>query len=361
MIKVIVTSAGGAPGLNFTRSLRKAGGYYIIGIDANKYSLCRAEVDERYLVPLAQNKDYIPVLQQIVAETKPAFLHVQHSQEVSVISKHRWDLGTRTFLPKHRSVMICDSKWESYLHWDGVGIKVPRTMLIEKGEDITKAFSELGPKVWIRAMSGSGGRGAITITSPQFAHYWIEEHSGWGNFTISEYLSPRSVIWQSIWKGGKLIVAQGRERLYWEFGSKFLSGISGMTGAGKLISDSQVDEIAKKAIYAIDAAPWGVWGVDMTYDKDGVPNPTEINVGRFFTTHQFFTEAGCNMADMFVRTGIGEDVKVEQRVNPLPEGLLWIRGVDCLPIMTNEEQIEGFEKRLQRNITLLRNKECKND
>lgn len=350
MTRVIVTSAGGAPGLNFTRSLRKARGYHLIGLDANKYSLCRAEVDERYLVPLAREESYIPVLQQIIAETKPNFLHVQHSQEVPAISRHRWSLDVRTLLPRHRSVMVCDDKWASYRYWHGAGVKVPRTVLIEYMRDVSEAFSELGPKVWLRAVSGSGGRGAITTTSPDFAYYWIKEHNGWGNFTISEYLSPRSVIWQSIWKGGKLIVAQGRERLYWEFGSKFLSGISGMTGAGKLVSDPQVDEVARRAIHAIDASPWGIWGVDMTYDKEGVPNPTEINVGRFFTTHQFFTEAGCNMADIFVRTGMGEEVEIEQSLNPLPEGLLWIRGVDCLPVLTEEKRVEGFEKELRRRL-----------
>ena len=350
MIRVLVTSAGGAPGLNFTRSLRKAGEYHLIGLDANKYSLCRAEVDEKHLVPLAREESYIPVLQQIIAETKPDFLHVQHSLEVPVISKHRHELDVRTLLPRHTSVMVCDDKWESYQHWSGVGVRVPKTMLIKEESDVRRAFTELGLKVWLRAVSGSGGKGAVTTESPTFAYRWIMEHNGFGNFTISEYLSPRSVVWQSIWRGGKLIVAQGRERLYWEFGSKFLSGISGMTGAGILVNDPQVDEIAKKAIHAIDSAPWGIWGVDMTYDKDGVPNPTEINVGRFFTTHQFFTEAGCNMADIFVRTGVGEEVDIPQRLNPLPEGLLWIRGVDCLPVMVEEGQVEVLEKELKERL-----------
>ena len=101
---------------------------------------------------------------------------------------------------------------------------------------------------------------------------------------------------------------------------------------------------------AIDSAPWGIWGVDMTYDKDGVPNPTEIHGGRFFTTHQFFTEAGCNMADIFVRTGVGEEVDIPQRLNPLPEGLLWIRGVDCLPVMVEEGQVEVLEKELKERL-----------
>ena len=50
-----------------------------------------------------------------------------------------------------------------------------------------------------------------------------------------------------------------------------------------------VDEIALRAITAVDGSPHGIFSVDLTYDDEGVPNPTEINIGRFFTTHLFFT------------------------------------------------------------------------
>lgn len=37
----------------------------------------------------------------------------------------------------------------------------------------------------------------------------------------------------------------------------------------------------------------------MTYDKNGVPNPTEINISRFFTAIYFFTKAGLNMPEIY--------------------------------------------------------------
>ncbi len=271
MIKVLVTGAGGSPALNFVRSLREAGDYYLIGVDANMYSLCRAETDEKHLVPVASDENYIPVMKQIIAETEPDLVHPQHSREVPVIGKHRHELGARVFLPRQTAVNVCDDKMLSYDYWQAAGITVPETMMVFTHADIDRAFSVLGPKVWIRATSGSGGRGAITITDPHFAYYWIDEHKGWGNFSISEYLSPDSVVWQSIWDHGKLVVAQGRRRLYWEFGSKFLSGVSGMTGAGEIVSDPVVDQVAISSIKAIDACPGGVWGVDMTYNSEGIP------------------------------------------------------------------------------------------
>ena len=34
------------------------------------------------------------------------------------------------------------------------------------------------------------------------------------------------------------------------------------------------------------------------HDFDGVPNPTEINAARFFTTINFFTECGVNFPEL---------------------------------------------------------------
>lgn len=355
MKSILVTSAGGSPAVNFTRSLRKAPEpFYIIGIDANKYYLQRAEVDEKYLVPKAADPRYIPITKEIINETHPDLLHVQHSQEVPVISRHREELEVKTFLPEHRSVEICDNKLESFKCWKAAGLKVPETLLLESKGDIKAAFQKFGGKIWLRAVVGSGGRAAAPATNPEWATFWVTIHNGWGKFSASECLTPLSVIWQSIWKDGKLIVAQGRRRLYWEFGGKFLSGVSGVTGAGCLVSDPIVDRIAQEAILAIDKRPNGIWGVDLTYDDSGTPNPTEINIGRFFTTHQFFTEAGLNMAHIYVKLALGEEPpNILQRLNPLTPGLVWIRGVDFLPKLATLEEIEKYEDGLRRRLQKL--------
>jgi len=359
MKRILITSAGGSPAVNFTRSLRKAPEeFYLIGVDANKYYLCRAEVDEKYLIPKASDVSYIPIINQIINETHPDLLHVQHSQEVPVISRHRRELNTRTFLPEHKSVEICDDKVESFKRWEKAGLRVPKTILIRSEHDINIAFKKFGGKVWLRAVRGSGGSGASPAADPGWAKSWIDLHSGWGKFSASQYLSPDSVIWQSIWKDGELVVAQGRKRLYWEFGGKFLSGVSGITGAGALVSDSVVDRIAQEAILAIDTHPNGIWGVDLTYDDEGIPNPTEINIGRFFTTHQFFTEAGLNMPYIYVKLALGDEIPaIAHKLNPLTSGLVWIRGVDFVPKLTTLEQIDLYEEKLRRRLQKLKHAE----
>jgi len=93
---------------------------------------------------------------------------------------------------------------------------------------------------------------------------------------------------------------------------------------------------------AVDDKPDGLFGVDMAYDKNGVPNPTEINIGRFFTTHEFFTQAGLNMPEMFVKLGYNESVPVlEKNTNPLPDGLVWIHGMDFLPVLSDINTVDA--------------------
>lgn len=349
MKRILVTGAGGSPGIGFTRSLKQSpDSFYTIGFDTNPYNLQRAETDEKYLVPSVKSPDYLPVILDIINTSKPDLIHVQISAEMIAISKIRDELPCRTFLPDHNTIITCEDKFLSYEYWQRAGIKVPATMMIERPEDLKVAFEKFGPKLWLRFTSGSAGRGALPTTDFEEAKLWIDFRKGWGAFSASECLEEQTITWQSIWKDGELVVAQGRKRLYWEFSNRAPSGVTGITGTGVTVSDPEVDEIAVNAIYAIDKKPNGIFGVDLTYDKQGVPNPTEINIGRFFTTHQFFTRAGLNMPYIFAQAGLDLQVPfIARKFNPLTPGLAWVRGMDVLPVLTTVEQIENSIKALE--------------
>lgn len=355
--RILITGAGGTPSSNFVRSLRETPRpNYLIGVDCNPYYLQRAETDEKHLVPRANEPDYLSVLQAIIQETGAELIYSQPDQEILVISRHREDLGLRTFLPAHRSIEICQDKFESYRLWQQAGLKVPATWLISSESDLIQAFAQFGSPVWLRAInSPGGGKGSFAAQNIGTARTWIDFCQGWGRFTAAECLAPESTTWTSLWREGELIVAQGRKRLYWEFSDRAPSGVTGITGTGVTISDPLVDETALKAIQAIDPCPHGIFAVDLTYDKGGVPNPTEINIGRFFTTHWFFTRAGLNLPDLFVRLAFGEPLPaLPKKINPLPPDLAWIRGMDFAPVLTTvsaiEDSIQAFQQRRLRLV-----------
>jgi carbamoyl-phosphate synthase large subunit len=348
MKRILITGAGGSPAINFVRSLRMADEpFHLIGVDSNKYYLPRAETDERYLIPRASEPDYIAVMRQIVEETGTQLVFAQPDVEIGILSEKRDELPAMTFWPRHETVVTCQDKYLAYGAWQEAGLPVPETRWLETPADL-KGFLDEHGDAWLRAVKGAAGKGSFHTDSFEQGKTWVDFNGGWGSFTAAEYLSPQSVTWQSIWNHGELVVAQGRKRLYWEFADRAPSGITGITGGAITVADPVVDELSQRAVLAIDAEPKGIFSVDMTYNRRGEPCLTEINIARFFTTHLFFTKAGLNMPHIFVRLAFGEEPPpFGRKLNPLPEGLAWIRGMDMEPVLTDVGAISDAEEELR--------------
>ena len=205
-------------------------------------------------------------------------------------------------MPSKEVIEICVDKSKSSMIWAMEGIKIPKTVLVNNENDLKSAFEKLGNKegkIWIRAAEGGGGRGALPIDNYDFAKIWIDRFDGWGNFTAAELLGPNTITWLSIWYEGELVVAQTRKRNSWNFGDRTLSGVTGITRVGETCSDETVNKVALDSILSIDKRPHGIYAVDMTYDFNGFPNPTEINISRFFTTVYFFHKGRSKYASNF--------------------------------------------------------------
>lgn len=351
MSKIQVGGAGGAPANNFIKSLRKSGrNDYLIGTSCVPSDLFLADVEEKYVVPPALDKDYPASILRLLQKVRPEFIHLQHDFEVRAISRLREQiesLGVKFFLPDQNTIENCVDKGKSYEIWHAAGVKVPKSILLKDKNDLKLAFRHFGEKIWIRATEGGGGQGALPVEQFEFAKIWIDRFNGWGNFTAAECLTPNSVTWLSIWYEGELVVAQTRRRRSWNFGNRTLSGITGITGVGETYSHPDVDQVALDSILSIDKTPHGIFAVDMTYDQAGWPNPTEINIGRFFTTHYFFTCAGLNMPEIYCNIALENKFPtLEKKINPLPDGLIWIRGMDVEPVLTNIEKLKEMEGRI---------------
>ena len=347
MARIHVGGAGGAPANNFIRSLNESGrDDYLIGTSCDVADLFLADVAERYPVPAAVDPAYPKALLGLMSKTKPDFVHLQNDFEVRAVSRLRNQieaLGVKHYLPAAETVENCVNKEKSYAIWQHAGLPVPRTMLLHGPADLKRAFDQYGSTIWVRAIEGGGGRGALPANNFDFAKIWVDRFNGWGEFTASVLLTKDTVTWLSIWHEGELVVAQTRRRLSWNFGNRTLSGVTGVTGVAETYSDSTVDRIAQDAILTIDSRPHGIFGVDMTYDDGGIPNPTEINIGRFFTTHYFFTQAGLNMPKIYCDIALDNQFPgLKKKINPLPDGLIWIRGMDVQPVLTTRAELESM-------------------
>ena len=348
MKKILIAGAGGAPSEGVINSLLRCNEEEIIGMGSEPTDLVLSAARRKYYVPYANSIQYKDALLSILEKEKPDLVHFQNDLEIyhsSLIRDSIHNTGVKTFMPEHDVIDTCVHKYKTYLKIRQAGIKVPENKLINNEADLKAAFAELGDKdgkIWLRASSiGGGGKGALPTNDLALAKGWIERYNGWGDFVAAQMLTPETVTWLSIWYKGELIVAQSRIRKGWAHGNRTVSGVTGVTKVGQTYSDEKVNEIAIGTIKAVTAKPHGIFGVDMTYDSDGIPNPTEINISRFFTTVLFFTEAGLNMPAIFKDLALYEKFpELPSKVNPLPEGLLWLRGMDRNPRLMTSSEIE---------------------
>jgi hypothetical protein len=350
--RVIVSHAGSRIGIGFCKTLKSAPEpIHVIGIDSDKYHIQRAIADEIHLVPRAKDEDYIPVVREIVREIGADFLWVQHEAEIAVVSEQAANLGVKTFLPKWDTVIICQDKMATYDLMSKAGVVVPPSIFLSSPEDLRRAFREIGQPLWLRAIHGAGGRGSLPVTDEESAFRWIDMQQGWGRFMAAKRLQDSTASWECIWRNGKPLVAQGRRRLYWEFSHLTPSGVTGVGGAFQWISDPAVDEMGLRAIKAIDPEPNGVFSVDMVYDERGRPNVTEINVGRFMSggAIHYNRDMKINFPYLAVQAGLDELRHLQEPImNPLPQGVVLIHGMDTEPVLVPVEKIESCYNLLVR-------------
>jgi carbamoyl-phosphate synthase large subunit len=312
MTKILVGGAGGAPSEGVIKSLKRwPRREQILGMGSSEIDLLLSKADRKYLVENADSTNYLEVLLSLLKTIKPDFLHLQNDLEIFTVSKIRdliLETGVKLFMPEHDVIEKCVYKYNSYLAFKAAGIKVPRNIMIENKEQLKSAFSELSNsegQIWLRSNEiGGGGKGSLSTHNYDLAKSWIDHFEGWGSFIAAEKLSPSTVTWLSIWHRGELIVAQSRKRVGWVHSNRSVSGVTGVTHLGITNSDQVVDDIAIKSILAVSDSPHGIFGVDMTYDYEGIPNPTEINISRFFTTILFFTEAALNMPKIYINIAL---------------------------------------------------------
>ena len=349
MSKILVAGAGGAPSEGVIRSLlRSRREETVIGMGSEPSDLVLSAAQKKLHVPYANAPDYKDCLLRILKAEKPDLVHFQNDLEIYHASLLREDIlatGTRLFMPEHAVIDTCVHKYKSYLAFRQAGVPVPKNIMIGDEDDLRRAFATLGDakgRIWLRASSiGGGGKGAIPTADFALAKAWIDHYQGWGDFVAAEMLTPDTVTWLSIWHQGDLVVAQSRERRGWTHGNRSISGVTGVTKVGVTCSNELVDRIATEAVKAVSSKPHGIFGVDMAYDANGVPNPTEINISRFFTTVLFFTEAGLNFPEIFKDIALyNEFPKLEKKINPLPDGLMWLRGMDVVPRLATAAAIQ---------------------
>ena len=351
--RVLVTGSGGLAGVNFVRALRASSrDYHIAGTDYNKYHLLYPDVDARYLTPRHSDRSFIPRIVEIAKKEKADFLHPQPSSEAYVISSKREKVPCKVFLPPASVMRTGQDKLLSEKRLEAEGIPTAKTVAIKNKADVTRAFSKLGKPLWARARHGAGGRLSLLCGDATEATLWIElwvrkGRLGYDEFILQEYLPGRNIAWDSIWKEGKLVTSYSRERLEYPFKHISPSGITGTPSVSRIIHDPRLNEVGQRAVKAIDAKPSGAYSVDVKESALGAPCITEVDAGKFHSTMPLWGYIAvkhlrlpeyANLADLYVRLGMGEDVRdMPPKTDLLPDGYYLLRDMDVGAYLWRED------------------------
>lgn len=346
--RVLIPGAGGPGAVNLTRSLQAAPEkIFTVGMDASPFYIHLALTDERVLVPRADEETrYIDAVKRIIKKYGINFIMPNSSIEMEVLTRHSEELGAMTFLPSLRTQQIAASKYKTWKTWSKMGIPVPQTMVIETKEDVEKAFDLISTRpIWFRGagIPGKGIGGAqLPCKNVRQATGWVDFHNGWGNFLASEFLPGRNLTFLGIYDHGRLVMSQGRQRDAYVIPHVNPAGITGAPAISHTIRDTFLNDLGEQATLAIDPEFTGAGFVDFKMTEDGRALPTELNAGRFGTTHHFYTTAGANFPYCLLKLAFGEPLPDYVRThNVLLDGLYWIRTLDAGPVLVAEQDMDS--------------------
>jgi carbamoyl-phosphate synthase large subunit len=356
--RILVTGAGGVAGVNFVRALRaSAREYWIAGTDYSKYYIELPDIDSRHLTPRHDSPDFVGEVVSIAKKEVVDFLHPQPSSEALVLSKAREQIPLPLLLPRPEVMEIGQDKLLTKERLEQAGLPVADTMALENLDDVEEAFSTLQPPLWVRARHGAGGRLSLPCRSKEEALHWIELWTGRGTpldeFIIQEYLPGRNIAMDTVWRDGKLVTSYCRERIEYPFKHISPSGITGTPSVARIVQDDRVNAVGERSVTAVDSRPDGAYSIDIKEDIRGRPCVTEVDAGKFHTTMPLWGYVALkhlhlpwysNLADLYVRLGIGEEPPSEAPpYDLLPAGYYMIRNIDSGVLLWRED---GWKERI---------------
>jgi len=345
MNRILVTGAGGIGGVNFVRALRSTKeNFHIVGTDFNRYYLQFGDLDDRILSSKHSDPEFIKLIIKILKENKIDFLHPQPSSEALVVAQNKKEIPVPILLPKQEILQL--DKFETQKLLLKKEIPVASTKIVKSSEEIENTFKSMtkNKPLWIRAKKGAGGNLSLLCQKSDEAYHWIKlwvlrGKASYDDFMIQEYLPGKNIAWDSFWYEGKFIASFTRERIEYPFKHISPSGITGTPTVSKIIKDSTINEIGKKAIKAIDPYPHGNYAVDLKGDSNEKYFITEIDSGKFHTTTPLWGYISTrilkqdlmkNLPYLYVKLGTGVISEPEiLGFDIYPEDLYLLRHMDC--------------------------------
>jgi len=352
-MNILVFGIGGPTPRAFIRSVFHGASpsvkFKFIGVDCNPKAIGlydRELFAETYLIPRAGQPGYWEAVNRIVREAGIDAAIVIPETEAIEWSKNagRLERPVRTHLPDPRLAETLYDKAKVHALLDGTGL-VPRYAEVEPSRtNFAELKARLGDGFWIRGTQGAGGLGALRIQEENRMRQWFGLNPGITRYLAAEYLPGRNLACKFLYFDGDLLMAASAERAGYIMPQSSPSGITGITGFGRLLNEPAALEASRLALDTVTQATGiplnGMFTVDLKEDAEGRPRLTEINIRHVSFTFAF-AYAGANFAlkELQRMFGLPGGETPANPVHHFDDRYVFIRDLDGLPLVMPESEL----------------------
>lgn len=352
-MNVLLLGVGGPTPRAFVRSVRNAGSagavFRFYGADCNPKAIGLYDkelFDRTYLVPRAGQPGYWEAINRIVEEAGidaaiviPETEAIEWSQNSGRLSR-----PVRTHLPDPVLAAMLYDKAKVHQILEGTGL-VPRHQAVDPSDaDHDALCAILGDGYWIRGTQGAGGLGALRIHDENRLKQWFGLNPGITRYLAAEYLPGRNLACKFLYFNDELLMSASAERAGYIMPQSSPSGITGITGFGRLLNEPVALEAAHCALRTIHESTGiplnGMFTVDLKEDSKGAPKLTEINIRHVSFTFAF-AYAGANFAlkELQRLFGLPGGETPADPVHRFDNSYVFIRDLDGLPLVMPESSL----------------------
>ena len=176
MTNVLVTGVGSNVGQGIVKSLRMSGiPCRIIGTDMNPLSAGLFRCDKGYIVPPADDENFIPGIIKICESEKINIVLIGTAPEVPVFSLRKTiienNCGAIVIICNHKLVDIACDKWDTYNFLNNKGLNYPRSVLGNMQTDVEQLIEECGFPLIVKPRRKSGSKNVFTVRNSNDLSY----------------------------------------------------------------------------------------------------------------------------------------------------------------------------------------------
>lgn len=305
MINLLITTAGGSgiyPSIEAVKSSKYKERIKLVLVDASSIAGALYEVDRSYIVPMVDQEEFFCVLEEIIQKERIGYMLSFLDEELNFLSTKLdaiADLGVKTLIPNHTSLM---QSWNKIETFKVCGEYMPKSFILDAELDLEGVWEELGGELLLKPATGRGGRDIVLPEDfEEFAFFAGRFLRQKREYLIQKLVKGKEYNITSLHdKNGEVVYAIPR----WKFENRVIKSGS---KASVIESNDAVVEFALRILKSMNLE-YGFNNVEVIQNEEGI-FLLEVNAGRIAAQDMNIVKAGVNYIDIFLDIVDGKKVQ----------------------------------------------------